>query len=358
MKRIIFVWLLLCTNSILFAQNDATNDSWQSTSGIVSTNESVLVSKYITFSGADAPRGIKRNGNALSLDLWGGSTLENGASISISGGLRGGADNQYNGRMQFFTGGASMSSQSDIKGNFDFATRWNGGEKSLLTLDSSTGHLGLGTTNPTSLFQIVGPTSGYVPGQRGIRVDGNFNSYVASFINTSGGNGAGGLLVETTDGNGIANAMKVVTYRSNGSNTVFRIPNAGGFPTPRVLLAESGGRVGIGVTEPANALDVCGIIRSNEVIVEEGWCDFVFEENYKLPSLTEQKNFIKQNGHLKNFQSEEEMNGEIQVGDISKRQQQSIEEMMLYLIKMEERMTSLETENAKLKAELKVMRGE
>jgi len=197
-----------------------------------------------------------------------------------------------------------------------------------LVLDSIR-YLGIGTTNPSSFLHIQGRPTGYRPGEGGIRVEGNFNTYVASIINTSGGNNAGGLLVETTDGNGLTNALKVVTYRSNNPQIPFRIPN-GGFN--KVFLVEEGGFVGIGTTTPENALDVCGFIRSEEIIVEDEWCDFVFDKNYKLPTLAEQKSFIATNGHLKNFQSEAEMNGQIHLGDVNKRQQQTIEEVMFHVV--------------------------
>jgi len=99
-------------------------------------------------------------------------------------------------------------------------------------------------------------------------------------------------------------------------------------------------------------VDVCGILRANEVLVESGWCDYVFEENYDLPTLKEEKKYIEEKGHLIGFESEEDMNGQIQMGDVTKRQQQKIEESVLHLITHEEQIQQLKKENEELKSEL------
>jgi len=124
------------------------------------------------------------------------------------------------------------------------------------------------------------------------------------------------------------------------------------------------GKLGINTLTPQNALDVCGKIRSNEMICEApGWCDYVFYEDYDLPDLREEAQHIEEKGHLIGFQSEEEMDGEIHVADVTKRQQVKIEEIMLHLIQMEkenteirEHLKQLESENTELKTEIKILK--
>lgn len=69
-----------------------------------------------------------------------------------------------------------------------------------------------------------------------------------------------------------------------------------GIPDPTVSLDVNGtiradsllitnGNVGIGTDNPQNKLDVNGTIRAKEILVESNWADFVFKQNYKLPTL-------------------------------------------------------------------------
>jgi len=85
------------------------------------------------------------------------------------------------------------------------------------------------------------------------------------------------------------------------------------------MVLNANGNLGIGTDAPANKLDVKGTIRAEEVKVELGWGDYVFYDDYQLPTLEEEKAHIKENGHLLGFESEKAMAGEIQLGDVAKR---------------------------------------
>jgi len=123
--------------------------------------------------------------------------------------------------------------------------------------------------------------------------------------------------------------------------------------TTRMTILKSNGNVGIGTTTPNNKLDVNGTIRAKEIKVESGWSDYVFYEDYQLPTLEDEEKYIEENGHLLGFESEKAMDGEIQLGDVSRRQQAKIEEMMLHLIELKKEMTQLKEENEELKKLLK-----
>ncbi|RYF96985.1 MAG: hypothetical protein EOO00_01325, partial [Chitinophagaceae bacterium] len=105
------------------------------------------------------------------------------------------------------------------------------------------------------------------------------------------------------------------------------------------------GNVGIGKFNPANKLDVNGTARANEIIVETGWADYVFQHDYKLRSLEEVEQFIQQHRHLPNIPSAKEIeeNG-LHVGDTQKRMMEKIEELTLYLIQANKRIEKLEAE--------------
>lgn len=118
------------------------------------------------------------------------------------------------------------------------------------------------------------------------------------------------------------------------------------------------GNVGIGVLYPKNELEVCGTIRAMEVKVETGWCDYVFEDDYKKMSLEAVDAFIAANGHLPKTPSAAELqeNG-LGLGSATENQQEKIEEIFLHLIEMNDRIKSLESENKTLKEQLAVTKG-
>ncbi|MBC9795854.1 hypothetical protein [Sinomicrobium weinanense] len=97
------------------------------------------------------------------------------------------------------------------------------------------------------------------------------------------------------------------------------------------------GSVGIGTTSPDAKLAVNGVVHSKEVRVDlNGWSDFVFEENYELPTLEDVELHIKEKGHLKDIPSakEVEQNG-IFLGEMDARLLQKIEELTLYAIEQQ-----------------------
>lgn len=127
------------------------------------------------------------------------------------------------------------------------------------------------------------------------------------------------------------------TYRNaKGEHTAFMISGN------ELMRLKADGNVGIGTNDPQHKLEVCGIIRAKEVLVEESWCDFVFEPEYCLTTLEEEAEFIEMYGHLSNFESAKDMNGEINVNDIFKRQQIQLEENVLHLIELNEENEALQ----------------
>ncbi len=112
--------------------------------------------------------------------------------------------------------------------------------------------------------------------------------------------------------------------------------------------------IGIGTINPGSwKLAVNGKIRAKEIKVETGWADFVFYDDYKLPTLKEVENHIKEKGHLKDIPSatEVEKNG-ILIGEMNTKLLQKIEELTLYTIEQEKKIQALE-EQAKEIKELK-----
>jgi hypothetical protein len=118
-----------------------------------------------------------------------------------------------------------------------------------------------------------------------------------------------------------------------------------------ITITGSTGNVGIGIDFPANKFEVNGTMRSKEVIVESiNWPDYVFDENYKLPLLSDVEEFIHQNKHLPNVPSAAEIGQKgLHLGDTQKRMMEKIEELTLYVIELDKKIKLLEEKNIQAK---------
>ncbi|KAA2238881.1 hypothetical protein F0L74_21955 [Chitinophaga agrisoli] len=73
------------------------------------------------------------------------------------------------------------------------------------------------------------------------------------------------------------------------------------------------------------------------------WPDYVFEENYALPSLAEVGRFIKDNKHLPDLPSAAEVQKEgMDVEEMNRKLLQKVEELTLYIIQLNEKNNALE----------------
>ena len=76
---------------------------------------------------------------------------------------------------------------------------------------------------------------------------------------------------------------------------------------------------------------------------ESEWADFVFDRDYKLPPLLEVDSYIKANGHLPDIPSAEEVVDQgLDVAQINAKLLQKIEELTLYAIEQNQRISDLE----------------
>jgi len=110
-----------------------------------------------------------------------------------------------------------------------------------------------------------------------------------------------------------------------------------------ILSINDNGHVGIGTASPDSKLAVNGIIHTKEVKVDlNGWSDFVFYDNYELPTLQEVENHIKEKGHLKDIPSADDVkeNG-INLGEMNAKLLQKVEELTLYLIDQNKKIEEL-----------------
>ncbi len=117
--------------------------------------------------------------------------------------------------------------------------------------------------------------------------------------------------------------------------------------------------VGIGTRDTKGfRLGVKGKIAAEEVKVAiyNNWSDFVFENEYNLPSLKEVEKHINEKGHLKDIPSASEVakNG-IFLGDMNAKLLQKIEELTLYTIQQQKELEAQHQKNKSLEARLEAL---
>jgi hypothetical protein len=120
------------------------------------------------------------------------------------------------------------------------------------------------------------------------------------------------------------------------------------------IVYSNTGNVGIGTTNPTQKLSVKGTVRAQEVIVDTGWSDFVFDESYKLKALSETEAFVKSEKHLPGIPSAKEVaeNG-ISVGEMQAKLLAKIEELTLHQIAQEKK---LQAQDEKIAAQADAIR--
>lgn len=211
------------------------------------------------------------------------------------------------------SGGASganwimMTNRGDLSSNADDLIFYKniagtGATGAKVTLRSN-GAFGIGTTNPADKLVIQG-----------------FNSSSATeFGNTSTGENY------MFSYNRATSAFQAFDFYTSGS-------------TPTIHLGATG-YVGIGTTSPKEKFSVNGNITAKKMIVtQSGWSDYVFNDDYKLRSLSSLQTFIKKNKRLPEIPSaiEVEENG-VSVGDNQALLLKKIEELTLYILQLEEK---------------------
>ncbi|SMD08271.1 hypothetical protein SAMN04488524_4743 [Pedobacter africanus] len=121
-----------------------------------------------------------------------------------------------------------------------------------------------------------------------------------------------------------------------------------------LFTVKKDGNVGIGTLTPNTKLAVNGNIRALEIKVETAnWPDYVFAKDYKLPTLQETEKHIKDKGHLPGIPSAAEVkaNG-VDLGEMNARLLQKIEELTLYLIRLEKENDKQKQKNRSLEERL------
>lgn len=130
---------------------------------------------------------------------------------------------------------------------------------------------------------------------------------------------------------------------NSGSGNIIFSTGAWTDDTARLIITNDG-NIGIGKLNPTDKLEVNGRIHARSVKVDlDDWPDYVFEASYELKSLQEIERYIKDNGHLENLPSREEVvNNGLDVGEINKALTEKIEELTLHLIEKDKEIREMQ----------------
>jgi hypothetical protein len=182
----------------------------------------------------------------------------------------------------------------------------------------SSGNVGIGATAPAAKLEINAPGEG-------LKLTGR-----------SGGISAGLFTGSTTD------KLYIADWATG---------------TKGIEVDLGTGNVGIGTTNPTHPLSVNGTIEATEVIVQTGWSDYVFAPTYRLAPLSELETAIKTAHHLPGIPSQTDVSAKgVSVGNMQAKLLEKIEELTLYVIAQDkrlsaqnERIEALESENHQLR---------
>jgi len=222
--------------------------------------------------------------------------------------------------------------------------RTNNHNSNLIINDDGNVSIGISCPEPKSRLHIFeGASGGNSHSFSSITVEDSTNSMI-SILTPNTKNAYFGFADSDDD------YVGGMQYDHNKDRLIFRTNNHN-----YNLIINNDGNVGIGTTNPGSwKLAVNGKIRAKEVKVETGWADFVFYDDYKLPTLKEVENHIEENGHLKDIPTAQEVeeNG-ISLGEMNAKLLQKIEELTLYAIQQQK---AIESQNQEIRGLIKLFR--
>ena len=214
--------------------------------------------------------------------------------------------------------------------NFDFIDTLN---TNVLNANSAniSGALKAQSTNITGNLTVKPGTFGLTVGSAAIQSLNYGTSYI-------GFNAARNYGTWTLGGDGVNNGGSVIWNTIGGQLYFATIPSTGG--TTQILTdAEVMSNIKLHLTPS-------GKLKAKEVEVTlADWPDYVFEDDYKLMNLSDLNNFIKTNKHLPDVTPAAEMEAEgINLGEMNALLLKKVEELTLYILQMEQRVSELENQ--------------
>lgn len=199
------------------------------------------------------------------------------------------------------------------------------------------GNTGIGTAVPDAKLHVFrGPMWTAAGWYKSLKLE---NASAIEFNATENGAGDKFGIGATTSGR----SLFFFTTDANNGNLTYQ------------MILNNNGNLGIGASPDAtHKLSVNGMIRAKEVKVTlSGWADYVFDDEYKLKSLQEVENYIKQNKHLPDVPSAAQVEKEgVNVGEMEAILLKKIEELTLYMIELKKENQVLQTSQTALQNQI------
>lgn len=222
------------------------------------------------------------------------------------------------------------------------AASWS--EKMSIT---DAGRVGIGTTSPVSILNVVGSAQNDGLWMAGTSVTkiALLNNITAGAYNSLSQNGDN-LLVWT--GSTIDNA--------DAGGLVIGPWTAGAGSVGNGIRITSSGNVGVGTVNPGPyKMVVEGMFGARKIKITQAlpWADYVFDDEYRLRTLEEVEQFIKNNKHLPEVPTTKEVEKEgLDLGNNQALLLKKIEELTLYAIQQDKKVNEFEK---KLSAQDKII---
>ena len=232
----------------------------------------------------------------------------------------------------------SMTGEFSAYNTNNFSLQTNGITR--MSVLNSNGNVGIGTTSPINNFKIVNSNSSILD------IAGFYNSYPYAVTNKAETRINLGKIEGTVrQPMGAIGAFPGSGDDSNNGNLVFYTRNTGNLIER--LRIDNNGNIGLGTTViPAGyKLAISGKIIAEEVMIklQSNWPDYVFKQNYNLMPICEVESFIKTNHHLPGIPNAKTVeNDGVSMGEMQAKLLQKIEELTLYIIQQNNRISELE----------------
>ena len=288
----------------VYNSSTTTSDVDTSSTGVVQNGTFVIGSRTSSFLGTSNYR-LVADGNELQASSY-NSLLGSSYNPSTL------YFNRYGGTISFMNGKAVVS--------------------------GTNGFVGIGTASPVYPLHVIG---------------------TADISSTGGGYAVFGATTSTNIG---IDNNEIQARVDSAASTLYVNYNGGDISMNNTdLYVDAGIGVGVGTSSIASGYKFAvrgkAICEELKVQLYANWPDYVFAKNYTLPSLQNVEAHIQEKGHLPNMPSAKNIEAEkgFEVGEMTRLQQEKIEELYLYIIQMNKELEALKAQNQQLNAKINAL---